>query len=340
MVTTRTGGAPAPLAVRAAAWHLPEHRVPVGELPEVAGLDAERRTVLAGLGIDTVAVDRDLGPTGLAERAARSALARAGLAAQDLSALIVVDSRAPETLLSSEATRLQARLGAEQAVTFGVGGLGCVSIGPALLAARGLLAADPDVRHVLVAHASTPATPGRYRHPVTVNGDAGQALLLARTGPARVLDLVQETNGAYWDLFRVDYRDRPWESWQEECRDLPGYSFRLAVETRNRLAALLDRLLKRHGLDRADIAGYASQNLSAGGLRFLAESLGVELLPECRENLARYGHLGPNDVFLNLWTALANGRLAEGDRVVLVNVSPVAAWNLLLVEIGPWESTA
>ncbi|MFJ9605233.1 3-oxoacyl-ACP synthase [Kitasatospora sp. NPDC101176] len=340
MVTTSPGGAPAPLAVRAAAWHLPEHRVPVGELAEREGLDRERRTVLAGLGIDTVAVDTGLGATAMAERACRGALARAGVAAQDLGALVVVESRAPETLISSEVTRLQARLGADRALAFGVGGLGCVSLGPALLAARGLLAADPDLHHVLVAHASTPATPGRYRHPVTVNGDAGQALLLARTGPVRILDLVQETNGAHWDLFRVDYRDRPWEQWREECRDLPGYSFRLAVETRNRLAALLAGLLKRHGLDRADVAGYASHNLSAGGLRFLEESLDVELLPECRENLARYGHLGPNDVLLNLWTALANRRLAEGDRVVLVNVSPVAAWNLLLVEIGPWESTA
>ncbi|CAM5284882.1 3-oxoacyl-ACP synthase OS=Streptomyces gougerotii OX=53448 GN=fabH PE=4 SV=1 [Streptomyces diastaticus subsp. diastaticus] len=78
-----------------------------------------------------------------------------------------------------------------------------------------------------------------------------------------------------------------------------------------------------------------SQNLSAGGLTFTEEALDLTLLPDCRENLRTLGHLGPNDVFLNLSSALQTGRLADGDHAVLINVSPVAAWSLLLVRIGP-----
>ncbi|WP_408055460.1 3-oxoacyl-ACP synthase [Streptomyces radicis] len=328
-----------PIAVDAAGWHLPDRTRAVAELPELADLpEADRRTCL-NLGIDTVLVDDELTAGDLAEHAARAALERAGLAAGELGALIVVEPRAPETLISSDATRLQHALGATEATTFTVGGLGCVSVAPALLAARGLLAADPGLRHALVVHGSKPAGRGRYRHPVTVNGDSGQALLLSRPGevpaPVRVLDLVQRTNGAYWDLFGLDYRDRPTAQWREECRDLPGYSFRLAMETRRRLSALVDELLARNGRTRGDIAGWASQNLSAGGLAFTEETLDVKLLPSCRENLRGYGHLGPNDIFLNLWTALDRRDLAEGDLAVLVNVSPVAAWSVLLVEMGP-----
>lgn len=330
--TARRGAAP--IAVRSAAWFLPETRLPIDR---VRALDETERVTRDGLGIETVPADDQLDAVTLAERAARQALDKAGVDAADLGALVMVESRAQETFLSSEATRLQELLGAERATTFSVGGLGCVSITPALLTARGLLAADPDLDNVLVVHGSKPAAAVRYRHPVTVNGDGGQALLLSRTGDVRILDIAQHTNGRYWDLFHVDYRDQPTSQWRERCTDPNTYSFRLAMETRNQLTALLTDLLRKNGLGREDIAGYVSQNLSIGSLRFLADSLDIDLLPVCHENLRQYGHLGPNDVFLNLYTALERKDLSAGDLAVMINVSPVAAWSLLLVETGPQE---
>lgn len=326
------------VAIDAVGLHLPDRTRSVAELPELAGLAEPDRLTCLRLGIDTVAVDEELGAAGLAERAARAALESAGVPATALGALILVESRAPETLISSEATRLQHALGAEAALTFSVGGLGCVSSTPALLAARGLLAADPGLGPVLVVHGSKPAGEHRYRHPVTVNGDSGLALLLGRphaAAPVRILDLAQHTNGRYWNLFGLEYRDRPTAQWREECTDLPGYSFRLAMESRQRLAGLVAGLLARNGLTGDDIAGYVSQNLSAGGMAFTEEILDISLLPSCRDNLRGLGHLGPNDTFVNLSTALDRKELAEGDLAVLINVSPVAAWSVLLVEIGP-----
>jgi 3-oxoacyl-[acyl-carrier-protein] synthase-3 len=324
----------APLAIRAAAWHLPERGVDIADLPELAALDPAERELCLALGIERIRADDALDETALALDAARQALAEAGVAAADLGALVVVESRAPERLMVSEATRLQGLLGADAALTFSVGGLGCVSITPALLTARGLLAADPDLEHVLVVHGSKPATPARYRHPVTVSGDAGQALLLARAGDLRILDCLQESDGAYWDLFHVPFRDRRVADWREECRDPTAYSFRLALETRNRLRELLRRLLERNGLRREDVRGYVSQNLSTGGFAFLEEALDMALLPACRDNLRHYGHLGPADVLLNLDTALRRGELPDGGPAVLINASPVAAWSLLLVATG------
>jgi 3-oxoacyl-[acyl-carrier-protein] synthase-3 len=331
-----------PVVVSDAAWYLPEREIPVTGLTALN--EAERRS-LAGLGIDTVRADDRLSALDLCERAGREVLDRAGLDARRLGALILVESRAPETFLSSEPTRLQHLLGAESATTFMVGGLGCVSVVPALLTARGLLAAEPGLEHVLVVHGSKPAAATRSRHPVTVNGDGGQALLLSRgsrsgSGGVRVRDIAQHTDGRFWDLFHVKYRDRPTSQWREECADPRTYSFRLALETRARLSALLDAMLERNGLCRAEVRGYVSHNLSTSGFRFTEESLDIGLHPVCRENLRRYGHLGPNDIFLNLYTALERKEFAAGDHVVLITASPVAAWSLLLVEIGPQEGVA
>ncbi|QWF84859.1 3-oxoacyl-ACP synthase [Amycolatopsis sp. CA-230715] len=319
----------APLAVRAVADFLPETVAAVAELPELAELPEDRRRVCLELGIDRIRADPRYDAVGLAAGAAGKVLAETGASP---GALVVIGSRAPERLMSSEATRLQALLGLGDALTFSVGGLGCVSLTPALLVARGLLAADPALDEVLVVHGSKPPTPRRYRHPVTVSGDGGQAVLLSRTGPVRVLDIVQVTNGAYWDLYTVDFRDRAQADWSEECADLRRYSFTLATEGRVRLRELHRELLARNGMSTTDVACYVSQNLSAGSLRFTEEALGIRLSAACSGNLASHGHLGPNDILLNLSAAIANGELPPGSRAVVLNASPVAAWSLLLVE--------
>lgn len=321
---------PRPFALRTIAHFLPDNEVQVADLP----LGEQERETCRQLGIERIRADDALSAVDLAVNAATQALAKAGLDAQDLDALIVVDSRAPQTLLSSEATRVQAVLGARRAVTFGIGGQGCVSLAPALRAARAFLADEETAEHVLVVHGSKPATPNRYRHPVTVNGDAGQAVVIGRTGPLRVLDLAQFSNGDYWDLFAVDFRDRPVAQWREECADQSRYSFTLAMETRNRLRELYRDLLARNGMTRDDVHCHLGQNLSEASLRFTAESLDVEMAKACADNLRRFGHLGPNDMLLNLTAAIDGGELGPGQRAVLLGASPVAAWSLLLVENG------
>jgi 3-oxoacyl-[acyl-carrier-protein] synthase III len=322
------------IALRAASWYLPPTTVAVKDLPELLHLSPDEHETCMALGIEEIRTADELDTVHLALHASRRTLADAGLAPQDLDALIVVEPRAPEAFVASEVTRLQALLGADRALTFSTGGLGCDSLTPALLTARGLLCADPDIRHVLIAHGSKPAAPHRYRHPVTIYGDSGQALLLAREGPVRIVDILQESNGAYWDLFRVDFRDRRHEQWHEVCTDLSRYSFTLAMETRTRLGTLHRRLLERNNLRPTDIQHHVSQNTSLAALQFYEETLGARLHSACRDNLRRYGHLGANDPLLNLYTALEQDPSHPPTRSVVLNASPTASWSAVLVESG------
>jgi 3-oxoacyl-[acyl-carrier-protein] synthase-3 len=321
------------VALQATGWCLPETGIAVAELPELPTLSAPERQLCAGLGIERVPADDKADSRTLAVHAARQALAEAGVSAAEVDALILIEPRVPEALLTSDVTAVQAALGATRALAFSVGGLGCASIAPALLAARGLLCADSGLSTVLVAHGSKPPTARRYRHPVTVQGDCGFAALLSRHGPVRILDVVLESDGDYAELFRVDYQDVPVEHWREECADVGRYSFQLALRTRDRLRAVHRRLLDGNDLRPRDIAGYLCQNLSLAALRFYEEVLGVTMESACADNLRHHGHLGPADALLNLRTTLAGNRWRTGDHVILFNVSPVAAWSAMLVEI-------
>jgi len=325
------------VAIQATGWCLPEQGIAVADLLELRELSVPERQFCAELGIERVPADGEADSRTLAVHAARQALAEAGLTAAELDALILVEPRVPGTLLASDVTAVQAALGATRALSFSVGGLGCASIAPAVLTARGLLCADAGLSTVLVAHGSKPPTARRYRHPVTVQGDCGFAAVLSRHGPVRILDVVLETDGDYADLFRVDYQDVPVERWREECADIPKYSFRLALHTRDRLRAIHRRLLDGSGLREQDIAGYVCQNLSLATLRFYEEILGVAMEDACAQNLRNHGHLGPADALLNLATTLGANRWRTGDHVVLFNVSPVAAWSAMLVEITTGE---
>ncbi|MEV5598661.1 3-oxoacyl-ACP synthase [Streptomyces sp. NPDC052496] len=327
------------IALHTTATHLPG-RTALAGLPELAALSDPERAACLALGIERVAVGDGLSAVDLAARAGQQALATAGLAPDRLDGLIMIEPRAPEAFATSETTRLQALLGADRAWAFSVGGLGCASVVPALLAAAGRLATDPAAARILVVHGSTPVTTRRYRHPVTVNGDSGQAVLVARDGPLRVRDILLETSGAYWNLFHVDYRGREPDRWREECTDIPTYAFRLAVESRKRIAALTRRLLERNGVDRDAVSCYIGQNLSAAALRIVAESLDVKLSDACADNLRDNGHLGPNDALFNLATAIDRGHLPEGGLAVVLNMSPAAAWSAMLVEHGTGEGGA
>lgn len=235
--------------------------------------------------------------------------------------------------MASEATRIQAAVGAARATTFSVADLGCVSINSAFLVARALLDSNDSWTNVLIAHGSKPPSPRRFRYPVTVNGDGGVAVLVTRDAAPRIADLALETNGEYWDLYRVDFKDKPHRDWVEECKSLRDYSFKLAIESRNRFSAINENVLARAGKTIGDVDHFVMQNLSAGAFRFYEEFFKIEFAKACKVNLARYGHLGSMDVPLNLHTGIETGEFARGDVVLVMNNSPVAAWSTMLVEI-------
>lgn len=325
------GTSPGPsVGIGAIRCVLPDKPVAVSALQECSELGVDEAEFAESCGVRTVGVFDDMTGAELAGRACRELLADEPIE-PDL--LILVAARAPDVLLGSDACRVQFETKLDSAFSFAVDGLGCTGSSAAWGMARDLLIADPSRRSVLIAHASLPTGVDRVRYPVTVIGDGGYAMTMVRGGRPVLLAHRIETDGSFHDLFQVNYRRAPWYEWREECRSPDRYRFELAMHSRSRLSRMVDEVLAEAGVAKAGISATIMQNVTSSAYEFYESLLGLAIHPVCRAHLARYGHVGAMDVVLNLERLVAGGEVTSGDRVLVLNNSPVAAWAVTLWEI-------
>jgi 3-oxoacyl-[acyl-carrier-protein] synthase-3 len=246
---------------------------------------------------------------------------------------MMVGPRAPDVLVGSDVARVQAEAQLPGAFAFTVDGLGCTGCSAAWGLARDLLLADPGRESVLITHASLPTGVERVRYPVTVIGDGAYAMTVVRGGRPVLKAHRMETDGRFHDLFTVDYKQAPWYEWREECASPDRYLFELAMHSRLRLGRMVDEVLADAAVERSAVAAVLMQNVTVSAYAFYETLLGLPIHPVCRRQLAALGHLGPMDVVLNLQRLLAGGEVHEGDHVLVLNNSPVAAWAVTLWEV-------
>jgi 3-oxoacyl-[acyl-carrier-protein] synthase-3 len=309
---------------------LPETRVAVESLPEFAMLDAAAAEFARSSGVRTVGVFEETEQAPLAARACRE-LFEAHPGEPD--ALLVVAPRAPDVLLGSDACRVQSEAKLDSAFPFTVEGLGCTGSSTAWALARDLLVADPGREQIVIAHASRPTGVDRIRFPVTVVGDGAFAMTMVRGGRPVLRAHRQQADGSFNDLFRVEYKETPWYEWREVCQDTSRYRFQLATLSSRRLGAMVEQVLADAGVSRDRVKTTLMQNVTASAYDFYTSLLGLPIHPVCGRHLAEYGHLGAADVVLNLDALLASGELDQGDLVLVLNNSPVAAWAVTLWEV-------
>lgn len=309
---------------------LPDTLVEVGSLPEIELLGHDEAKFATDSGIRTVGVFDGADNGGLAARACRELLDRGG---DDPDVLMMVGPRSPDVLLGSDVCRVQAEVKLPSAFAFTVDGLGCTGSSAAWALARDLLLADPAKRSVLITHSSLPTGADRIRYPVTVIGDGAYAMTVVRGGRPVLKGHRMETDGAFHDLFKIEYKQAPWYEWREECASPDRYLFELAMNSRLRLGRMVDEVLAEAGLEKGQVAATLMQNVTASAYSFYSTLLGLDIHPVCGTHLAAHGHLGAMDVALNLQRLIDGGEVAEGDHVLVLNNSPVAAWAVTLFEI-------
>lgn len=268
----------------------------------------------------------------LAAKAAQKLLDETGETPENIDLIIYIQSRVPQQFISSEATHLQEYLGAKNAWAITLSGLGCADSSSALKLAHDQLKANRRMKQVLIAYGNCQFSSGRFRYPVTIMGDAGVAALIDKTDKNILRDIQIQSNGKYWDLFGMDHLDQTAEAYTETCRDLRTYGFELAIESKNRFSDLMANTLLRQGWDKSHVHHFFMQNIASRAFQYYQDALDLNIHPICQMHLEKYGHLGAADILINLQGAIESGSVQQGQNLVIMNNSPVAAWSTIVIE--------
>ena len=309
-------------AIDSVAAALPERVVTSAEIAEMLGVDEHWVVKRTGVKERRWARD-DETMADLVEVAARRALERAQLRPADLD-LVLVATESYDDMLPGCSPVLATRLGAELA-----GATDVHAACTGLLTALDLAAAQIETRRVdnaLVIGAEMVSKFLDLSDPMTVPlmaDGAGALVLSAREAPGRIGPAVFRADGGRWDLayvLRSDYR----------FRMAGGDTFQFAVGS---LVEITRELLDRAGLELDDIDVFAYHQANGRILRSVGSRL--ELDPEKVLSCVEWiGNPSSASIPIALDNALDQGRLKEGDRVLMAAIGGGAIWGACLVEWG------
>lgn len=257
----------------------------------------------------------------LCTAAARRALDRAGTAAEELD-LVIVASDTPDYLSPGTASAVQHKLGAHKAGTFDVN-CACASWVTALDVGAKAIVADSDYRRVLVigAYAMTRFLDWKDKRTATLFADGAGAVILGASDRPGVLAAKLSAVGEYHDALGIytGGSARPATAETVAARGKPHVEFvRRFPATFNteRWPELVRATLAKAGLGVGDVSLFVFTQLNLRTIEAVMDVLGQ---PRTKAHwiMDKWGYTGSACIPMALDDAVAQGRIAPGDLVML-----------------------
>jgi 3-oxoacyl-[acyl-carrier-protein] synthase-3 len=271
----------------------------------------------------------------LSREASEKALARAGVAPEELDA-IVLATASPDRLLPSTACDLQALLGATNAAAFDVGAA-CPGYLFAMTVAEGLIASGQS-RTVLVVGAEKLSTITDFqdRSTAILFGDgAGASVVRRASGDGRgILSTFIKSDGRLAPLLyrpgggSVDPISEKVVCERSHYMKMAGREvFKAAVLA---MAEACDEALRRAGIAAADVDLLIPHQANLRIIEATAKHAGMPM-SKVMVNVDRYGNTSSASIPLALDQAVAEGRVKSGSIVLLVAFGAGFTWGSAVI---------
>jgi 3-oxoacyl-[acyl-carrier-protein] synthase III len=300
--------------------YLPAAEIPIEAVVSPDGLPLQQAKVFRRFyGLDTVRWDPDAGLAEILLSAARKLTALRGrehlvryvIAARTLHSVV------PEPV--SVLSEVCQGLGLSHATAFAVTQHACASGLLAVDLAGRLLAADGDPEALALVLAGEKAfTPSAQFIPATtVMGEGTAAVLVRLNGTAdRMLSYASRIRGEYSNGLFLPH-------------DLAA---RFQQEYPVVLSEVIRAAVREAGLDLSDIDLMLPHNVNRTSWVRLCQQLGYPIERVFLDNIPVTGHCFCADPFINLQNAVERGRLALGDRYVMVAVGLGSTFSAMVLE--------
>jgi 3-oxoacyl-[acyl-carrier-protein] synthase-3 len=326
------------LRAQVTGWgkYLPERILTNDDLAQRVDTSDEWIRSRTGIAARRIA-DRREATASMAIRAARQALAVAGLAAQKLD-LIIVATATPEYIFPSTACLVQDALGAARAAAFDLSA-GCSGFVYALSVAAGLIASGVQ-RNALVIGAETLSriVDWQDRNTCVLFGDgAGAVVLEAGRGEGGILATTLGADGSGGDLLIVPAGGARTPASAASLQKRQHY---IQMDGREvyRFATRAMARASREAMDAAgvttdDVALFVPHQANVRIIESAAKDLGIAR-DRVYINLQRYGNTSSASIPIALCEAVEEGRLQPGDHVVLVGFGAGLTWGAAVLRWG------
>jgi 3-oxoacyl-[acyl-carrier-protein] synthase III len=332
------------IGLMALATYLPEQVQDAAYIAEQSGIPEP--VVREKLGI---ARKRRASPadqtSAMAVYAAERALQRAGVAPEELDLILYSGSMHKDFYVWSAANRIQHLLGARNAYAFELAAL-CTTNVLALKVARDLMTADASLRTVLICGGHRTADLIDFRDASTrflFNlSDGGSAMLLRRDHPTNhVLASSFITDGSLSDDVTIPAGGTR-QPTSPATLERGLHTFHVADPahlkvgldgiSEQRFVWVVREAVERSGHSPAEIAFLAINHMKPSMHQRILQML--DLRTDQSLYLADYGHIGAPDQVLALELAEAEGRLHDGDLVVLASAGLGFTWGATALRWG------
>ncbi len=283
-------------------------------------------------------VEGDEVTSAMATKAARAALARAGVRGEDLDAVIIATT-SPDYFLPTAACLVQENLGASRAAVFDVGAA-CAGFIYGLAVARGFIASG-TARTILLVGAETIS---RFidwtdRSTCVLFGDgAGAVVIQASNAGAGIQSTALHGDGRHKQHLRMDgggSRNPPVRAGDD------GHSyyirmdgpevFKLAVPA---MADATREALALAGLGLEDVDLFVPHQANARIIEAVAKRLGLDR-SKVFVDIDRFGNTSAASIPIALCDAVAQGRVRQGDTLAFAAFGGGMTWGAAVIE---WSS--
>ncbi|MFA8440520.1 beta-ketoacyl-ACP synthase III [Yoonia sp.] len=315
--------------VKGVGHYLPERVVPNAEFEKT--LDTSDEWIKARSGIERRHFAAEGETTSdLASKAAKAALAMAGMEGDDIDAIILATST-PDLTFPSAATMVQHAIGNTKGFAFDVQAV-CAGFVYALSNANALIVSG-QAEKVLVIGAETFSRIMDWtdRGTCVLFGDGAGALILqAEDGKGDntdrgVLSTDLNSDGRYKDLLYVDggVSTQNTGMLRMEGKEI----FRHAVE---KLAQTADTALQKVGLGADDVDWVVPHQANIRIIQSTAKKLGVGM-ERVVVTVQDHGNTSAASIPLALSVGVANGQIKQGDLVVTEAIGGGLAWGAVVI---------
>lgn len=321
-----------PEQIETAAEVAPQTGIPEAVLREKMGI---RQRHIAG-DCDTISM--------MASCAAQRALENAGISPDKVNVVISHGSEHKDHVVWNAAAKIQHNVGATNAYAFEVYAL-CAGAPIAMNVARGLMLADPQTEYVLLAAASRENDIVNLRNERTrfmFNFGAGAGAMLLQRGASKnlILGMSAITDGALSETVVLtdeaipsgdpaiigDIRGRL------DVTDPQYMADRLGNSSLGNFIRVIREAVERGGASLDDVKFLGITHMKRS---FYLEILNAVGLTEDQSvYLEDYGHIQSVDQVLTLELGLQQGKIKDGDLIVLAGAGVGYTWSAVAVRWG------